>query len=61
MAKHGGHIKPGSTVIHVVLLLHNRYPYRGVMIDVARNFQYKESIFKFIDAMATYKLNKRSF
>ena len=49
---------PDFTLIRVVLLLHNRYPYRGVMIDVARNFQYKESIFKLIDAMATYKLNK---
>ena len=28
------------------------------MIDVARNFQYKESIMKFIDVIATYKLNK---
>ena len=28
------------------------------MIDVARNFQTKDSILKFIDAMSLYKLNK---
>ena len=28
------------------------------MIDVARNFQSKEAILKFIDVMSTYKLNK---
>ena len=27
------------------------------MIDVARNFQTKDSILKFIDAMSIYKLN----
>ncbi len=35
-----------------------RFPYRGVMIDVARNFQTKETVMKFIDMMAVYKMNR---
>ncbi|WAQ95735.1 HEX-like protein [Mya arenaria] len=35
-----------------------RFGYRGVMLDVARNFKPKNWILKFIDVMATYKLNK---
>lgn len=35
-----------------------RYSYRGVLIDVARNFHSKECILKLIEAMATYKMNK---
>ncbi|CAG5119875.1 unnamed protein product [Candidula unifasciata] len=38
-----------------------RYRYRGLMIDVARNFHGKETIMKYIDAMAMYKLNKLHF
>ncbi len=38
-----------------------RFPYRGLMIDVARNFQSKESIMKMIDLMGYYKLNKLHF
>lgn len=38
-----------------------RFPYRGAMMDVARNFLPKEEVLKFIDAMATYKLNKFHF
>jgi hexosaminidase len=34
------------------------YPYRGMQIDVARNFQTKESIFRLLDQMANVKLNK---
>ena len=34
-----------------------RFPYRGLHIDVCRNFQSKEQILKIIDLMATYKLN----
>lgn len=34
-----------------------RFPYRGAMMDVARNFLPKETIYKFIDMMALYKLN----
>ncbi|XP_061190125.1 uncharacterized protein LOC133197994 [Saccostrea echinata] len=35
-----------------------RFQYRGVHLDVGRNFQPKEEIFKLLEAMATYKLNK---
>ncbi len=34
-----------------------RFEYRGIHIDVARNFQPKEQILKAIDLMAYYKLN----
>ncbi|MGL5272351.1 MAG: beta-N-acetylhexosaminidase, partial [Phocaeicola sp.] len=34
-----------------------RFPHRGAMMDVGRNFLTKETVLKFIDAMATYKLN----
>lgn len=34
-----------------------RFGYRGVMVDVARNFHNKQSILKIIDVMAMYKLN----
>ncbi|GAB1605882.1 uncharacterized protein LOC115219984 [Argonauta hians] len=35
-----------------------RYLYRGVHIDVARNFHSKDCILKIIEAMALYKMNK---
>ena len=35
-----------------------RYEYRGMHIDVARNFMPKEQIMELIDTMAMYKLNK---
>lgn len=34
-----------------------RFSYRGLMLDVARNFQSKASLMKVIDVMARYKLN----
>jgi hexosaminidase len=34
-----------------------RFEYRGFFLDVARNFQSKEAIFKILDLMAFYKLN----
>jgi hexosaminidase len=34
-----------------------RFPYRAVMLDVARNFQSKQQVLKLIDLMAVYKLN----
>ncbi|MFC3414889.1 family 20 glycosylhydrolase [Algoriphagus hitonicola] len=37
------------------------YAYRGFFLDVARNFIPKESIFKLLDLMAFYKLNKFHF
>lgn len=38
-----------------------RYDYRGLFIDVARNFRSKEFIIKILDQMAAYKLNKFHF
>jgi hexosaminidase len=34
-----------------------RFPHRAFMLDVARNFQTKEQIFKTLDLMALYKMN----
>ncbi|MDX9940751.1 MAG: family 20 glycosylhydrolase [Bacteroidales bacterium] len=38
-----------------------RFGYRGLHIDVARNFQKKESILKVLDLMAFYKMNRLHF
>ena len=38
-----------------------RYPYRGIMLDVSRNFQSKEFILKQLDAMARFKFNHLHF
>lgn len=38
-----------------------RFEYRGIHLDVARNFQNKESVLKLLDASAFYKLNKFHF
>ena len=33
------------------------FGYRGLFLDVARNFQSKEQVFKLLDLMSFYKLN----
>lgn len=38
-----------------------RFPYRGMHLDVSRNFQSKTSVEKLLEVMATYKLNKFHF
>ena len=38
-----------------------RFPYRGIHIDVARNFLKKETILKMLDLMAFYKINTLHF
>jgi hexosaminidase len=38
-----------------------RFKYRGMHLDVARNFQGKEAVKKLLDLMAFYKLNKFHF
>jgi len=38
-----------------------RFGYRGFHLDVARNFQSKETVLKILDLMARYKLNKFHF
>ena len=39
----------------IIIALHR---YRGVMVDVCRNFHDKDSILALIKAMGVYKLNK---
>lgn len=38
-----------------------RFPHRGAMMDVGRNFLPKEEVLKFLDLMAMYKMNKFHF
>ncbi|WP_295878042.1 family 20 glycosylhydrolase [uncultured Alistipes sp.] len=38
-----------------------RFPYRGIMLDVSRNFQSKEFVLKQLDAMAHFKFNRLHF
>ncbi|WP_437970501.1 family 20 glycosylhydrolase [Sorangium sp. So ce260] len=38
-----------------------RFAYRGMHLDVARNFQRKEAVLKLLDVMAFYKLNRFHF
>ena len=38
-----------------------RFAYRGMHLDVARNFQNKESVLRILDLLAFYKLNKFHF
>ena len=38
-----------------------RFGYRGFMLDVARNFQSKQTVFKWLDLMARFKLNTFHF
>ncbi len=35
-----------------------RFPYRGMHLDLGRNFHTKEAVLKLLDIMASYKLNK---
>ncbi len=38
-----------------------RFPYRGMLLDVGRNFQSKETVKRLLDLMAFYKLNRFHF
>ena len=38
-----------------------RYPYRGMHVDVSRNFHSKESVLRLLEVMGMYKLNKFHF
>ncbi|XP_029646145.1 beta-hexosaminidase-like [Octopus sinensis] len=53
-----GNPNSGFTVPIAFIRDRPRYSYRGVQIDVGRNFHSKECILKLIEAMATYKMNK---
>ena len=43
------------------ILDYPRFQYRGMMLDVARNFQKKETILKYLDLLSYYKINKFHF
>jgi len=52
-------VEPGSGSIPLVVVLDSpRFDYRGMHVDVARNFHSVESMKKLIDQMGAYKLNK---
>ncbi|CAI0927668.1 beta-N-acetylhexosaminidase [Serratia entomophila] len=38
-----------------------RFQYRGLFLDVARNFHHKDAVLRLLDQMAAYKLNKFHF
>lgn len=48
-------------VPNTVILDEPRFEYRGMSLDVARNFVDKVEVFKLLEVMATYKLNKFHF
>jgi hexosaminidase len=55
------HGKPGLTLKAMHIEDAPRFPYRGFQLDVARNFQPKAEVFRLLDLMARYKLNKFHF
>lgn len=52
---------PAITIQNAMIEDRPRFPFRGLMIDVARNFQTKEEIIKLLDLMGMYKLNVLHF
>ena len=53
--------EPDGLVPQVTINDAPRYEYRGMELDVGRNFMPKSEVLKMIDAMAMYKLNKFHF
>lgn len=45
------------TLPHILVTDHPRYPWRGVLLDVARHFLPKADVLRFIDLAAAHKLN----
>lgn len=56
-------VKPSNEILLPQLEIDDApdFAYRGFFLDVARNFIPKESVFKILDLMAFYKLNKFHF
>lgn len=56
-------LAPGDAVALPALRIADapRFAYRGFQLDVARNFQSKETVLRLLDLMARYKLNKFHF
>jgi len=52
-------LQPGNSwkVPCIVIQDHPRFPYRGMHLDVSRHFFPKEFVMKYIDLIASYKLN----
>ena len=51
----------GQSIAEVVVTDAPRFGYRGFQLDVGRNFHTKQTVFKWLDLMARYKLNKFHF
>lgn len=54
-------IESDGTVPECVIEDKPRYGYRGMHLDVSRNFHTKDEVFKLLDVMAMYKMNKFHF
>jgi len=55
-------LKAGATSIPMLTVIDSpRFNYRGMHIDVARNFNSTEYVIKLLDQMGAYKLNKLHF
>jgi len=54
-------IKFPAALPEITVMDNPRFVYRGLMLDVARNFQSKETVLKLLDRMAFYKLNRLHF
>ena len=50
-----------SQIPETKIIDYPRFPYRGMHLDVGRNFRSKEDILKLLDSMAMYKLNNLYF
>ena len=48
----------GTTVVEVSAADAPRFQFRGMFLDVSRNFQSKESVLKLLRLMGLYKLNR---
>ena len=51
-------IASGNTIPVINIVDRPRYDYRGLQLDVARNFFDKATVLKVLEVMAMYKLNK---
>jgi hexosaminidase len=56
-----GHIQDSITVDEVTVVDAPRFAYRGMHLDVARNFKSRQFVEKLLELMAFYKLNKFHF
>ncbi|MFA5299420.1 MAG: family 20 glycosylhydrolase, partial [Lutibacter sp.] len=52
---------PSISIVNCYVKDEPRFEFRSFMLDVARNFQTKETIFKILDAMSLYKMNAFHF